>query len=64
MNDNLVAAILITVVLIVSMFSVLGISSTIYERGYKNGQIDYANGKIVYHLEKQADNTTIWSKEK
>lgn len=31
-----------------------------YSAGYRHGQIDYANGKIVYCLEKQADNSTIW----
>lgn len=30
--------------------------------GYKQGQVDYANGKIKYKLVKQPDNTVKWKK--
>ncbi len=31
-----------------------------YTRGYKNGQINAANGKMEYQLEKQEDGTVEW----
>lgn len=33
------------------------------EVGYKEGQIDYANGRIAFELKKQNDGTTQWAKK-
>lgn len=30
------------------------------EAGIRQGQIDYANGKITVHLEKQSDGSMVW----
>jgi hypothetical protein len=33
------------------------------ELGYKEGQIDYANGRVAFELKKQYDGTTQWVKK-
>ena len=53
---------------IVGMFLIMGIVENFPEyvhvcrQAYKQGQIDYANGKKVYKLVKQEDGTIIWKK--
>lgn len=52
------------------VFMVLGFAGAFsektlqYKEGYKQGQIDYANGKIVYKIKPNGDGTTSWQKEK
>jgi hypothetical protein len=59
-----------TIIIIVALFYevmfiwiVLDLSGNGYHSGYKQGQIDYATGKIQYALKLQADNSVIWEKK-
>lgn len=36
---------------------------TVGRLAYKQGQVDYANGKVVYELQKQPDGNTEWVKK-
>ena len=50
----------------VGLICILGILATLqddnvyYVSGYKQGQIDYYNGKIKYRLKVQGDGSILW----
>lgn len=43
-------ALLITLVVLVFISSMLTVSETFYQRGYKDGQLDFQNGEIRYQV--------------
>ena len=56
--------VLILFIVLLSLFVLMVTAGICYDYGYKEGQVDYANGRVEYHLYKKADSTTVWLSRK
>ena len=57
--SNIFVAIIFIIILIISIAFI--IASANYEAGYIEGQIDYANSKVIVELRKSDSGATNWT---
>ena len=59
MEDYFISIVLLLIIIFIILFIP---GSCLYNKGYKKGQIDYANGKIKYELRQNENEEMRWEK--
>jgi uncharacterized membrane protein len=55
--------VLLVYVVILVFWALIVVGFTLWDRAYKQGQIDYANGIIKYELKQQANMEKVWQEK-